>query len=326
MRSLLAFVLCALAAVAVATLVRSTRGGPSDEPLTSAAQLSDLCARGTTFPDAAPYTDETPRTIAVFEAPPGNGGDDRVERLPAQLQGARLDPYPQWDTSDATAIELVACVRRTSEDQQVGECRFDSGEPVPLHAASYNVTVHVARTGEEVGSYATGWDGDECPVAALTDAQRPRVFSRMPREQLMEPLFTFVGAPPPPSEGGEGGQGVTVSGDWTGAFTEASSCQPPRLSDIPSSNLPGFVMLDGPSPRPVTGERLSFRLRPDQTVYDGTIQLADTGFSFTDAARGRVMLEALPSGELRLRFDGLELVDLEGGSGSVRLDGSLRCS
>jgi len=322
MRYLIAIALCGLVVVAV---LRSTRGGPSDEPLTSAAQLSELCRRGTSFSDAAPYAAETPRTVAVFEPPAGNGGDDRVERLPAQLQGERRDPYPQWDTSDPTMIELVACVRRASEGEQVGECRFDSGEPVPLHAASYEVTVYEARTGEEVGSYDSGWDGEDCPAVALTDAQRPRVFSPLPREELMRSLFAFVGAPPAPDVADAGDGGVTVSGDWTGTFTEAISCLPPALSEVPSGNVPGFVVLDGPGAVPVTGEMLSFRLRPDQTVYDGSIQLAGHGFSFPDAARGRVVLEALPSGERSLRFDGLELVD-PAGSGAVRLEGSLGCA
>lgn len=193
MRYLVVVVVCALVVLA---LVTANRGGPSAEPLTSAGQLADLCLRGTTFPDAAPYTSEAPPTIAVFDAPRGNGGDDSVDRIPAQALG---------ELPDATAVQLVACVRRASGGEQVGECRFDSGEPVPLHTARYEVTVYVAQTGEEVGNYDDGADGVDCPVVALVDGERPKVFSMIPREQLMQSLSAFVDTLPAPSGEGPGG-------------------------------------------------------------------------------------------------------------------------
>jgi hypothetical protein len=125
---------------------------------------------GKKYADAAPYSGPAPHPIAVI---PASHGHDFTDAKPEDYGGAvpnkQTAPYQSTNTH---RVQLVACAAITHEAKSGPDCKFtdpDGGHrfSVPLHSATYRVTVYELRTHRKVGQATVKTSpgfGYRCPL------------------------------------------------------------------------------------------------------------------------------------------------------------------
>lgn len=150
---------------------------PSDAAIT-ATNLADVCKSNTYFTRAPGASSSPPRPIEVF-ADVQNG----FVRQPI------FDRGDEWSAEDPSRTQLAACAKRVGEGDKIKDCPFDTGGPVALHDARYEVTVYEIKTREARKVVEIPAKGDICPtVAFFSSGEDRKLFARPTAEQYVTAL------------------------------------------------------------------------------------------------------------------------------------------
>lgn len=169
---------------------------PSDQPLDSSAINSSCSWPRKYFPDQPVYEGSEPHPVAVLiEEHSASGSYYRKMLL---LPSSVSDRTPGYlNPRDDSTVQLLACLDQTEEGRQVKTCEFDSGEPVPMRQATYEVTVYEARTGDEVGKTSIR-DAVRatCPtIITYRENEDPKLYTEPSLTQVEQALTAFTRAP-----------------------------------------------------------------------------------------------------------------------------------
>lgn len=150
----------------------------SDAPISS-TNLVEVCQQSTSFTRAPAAAASPPRPIQVFE--------EREEgRFMRQLI---LQAGDEWRATDASRTQLVACAKRSDEGKKVKECVFDTGDPVGLYEARYNVTVYETKTRKQREVAEIQARGYSCPTLVFfRSGDDAKLFARPKPEQYVAAL------------------------------------------------------------------------------------------------------------------------------------------
>ena len=124
----------------------------ADDQLTSTAQLAELCDSSPRyFPDAAPFTGQPPHPARFFR---------RTET------GDAFQPEPyQPAPAPAQATQLVGCAVQTRTGPRIAMCKYTDQPEIPLHQATYLLTVYETRTGIKLGTQTITAPRGQCPAS-----------------------------------------------------------------------------------------------------------------------------------------------------------------
>jgi len=157
----------------------------SDAPLAT-ARLADVCQSSTYFTRAPAAAPSPPRPIQVFE-------ELHENRFMEQLI---LRAGDAWRSTDDSRTQLAACASRTEEGAKVKECEFDTGAPVALHGATYEVTVYEVKTRKERMVTEIQAKGYTCPTLVFfPDRNDLKLFARPTPQQYVTALRDQVEGP-----------------------------------------------------------------------------------------------------------------------------------
>jgi hypothetical protein len=172
--------------VMTATAVVGCGEQASDKPIRSTFALADVCQHQTRFTTAPAAAPSTPRPTAVLE----EGQKDFY--TPTQMHDA---PDP-WHVPSAKRMQLVACAKRTDEGDRVKACRFTTGpSSVPMHEATYEVTLYEIRTGKERKTVTIRARDRRCPLSQLFRGENDlKVYAHPTPAQYVEALGDQVGS------------------------------------------------------------------------------------------------------------------------------------
>ena len=161
------------------------------------ADLRDACA-GKAFGDVAAYSGPAPHPVAIFLAAHGHDFSHAKPETTNDVNPTKeIAPYESRNPSD---VQLVACGVITSEARSGPDCKFTDPDSkrsfsVPLHSATYSVTVYALRTHREVGqvTVATTPDfGIRCPLLLDQAAAPDRYLDHVDINQWIEKLDKYV--------------------------------------------------------------------------------------------------------------------------------------
>ncbi|HEY8454681.1 MAG TPA: hypothetical protein VIL34_03740 [Actinopolymorphaceae bacterium] len=175
--------------------VAVTAPRPSDQPVT-ARPFEVACGWPRRyFPDAAEYSGPGPHPLQVVI-------EEHAGRQTYYTEYA-LEPSGSWravpsylNNPDETRHELVACLHHTGVGPLVKTCQLRGyATDVPVHRATYDITVYEAKTGREVGrAMIEGARLARCPKtphhAALQDDVR--VYTKPDLTQIHNALSHFI--------------------------------------------------------------------------------------------------------------------------------------
>jgi hypothetical protein len=181
---------CALVGLMVWMLFDITSGIPSRLDVANMTNdYRQVCA-GDGISGAADYRPgHGPHPIAVFDYDRDGYGSG----VGIQISFSDID-HTLWNPSRPSTVQLVACAERVDEGEQVSTCTFDGGVVAPVRRATVDITVRVARTGEQLGDPITveGMSTD-CPfMISYREHSEPEVFTGPTKQQYVEALQTFV--------------------------------------------------------------------------------------------------------------------------------------
>lgn len=196
LRRFLVVAICGLILLAVGGFVwwkHTDHGLPS-----RVADLRAACD-GKAYGDAATYSGRGPHPVAILLA---SHGSDFGDAEPADDGGAvpnkATAPYQSTNTHH---VQLVACGAIIHEEQSGPDCEFtdtDSGHSfsVPLHSATYQVTVYELRTNRKVGQATVKTSpgfGIRCPLLIKQSDAPDRYLDNVDLNQWISSLEKYVG-------------------------------------------------------------------------------------------------------------------------------------
>jgi hypothetical protein len=162
-----------------------------DKPVRDSSSFVEVCNRGSSFTDAAPYKGSAPHPIVVFEPGETNGnlgGTFRGDPIP-------FGDDPEFDPPDAAAVQLIGCPQRVPNSRQdTGrKCAFGGGVEVPLYDISYELKVREATTGNVVASTEIRASGATCPDSRTRIPDVDAVYAVPTPGQYRDSLQSLVG-------------------------------------------------------------------------------------------------------------------------------------
>jgi len=168
------------------TVVRDLTEGQSqasDRELASVDQLVEVCnSNQRYFLDAAAFAGPDPHPAQVFRR---SNNDTAFKR---ELFGGDVDPRKN---------QLVACVLQTRTGPPVASCKFTTQPEIPLHEATYQVTIYETWTGRRLGSYALTANKGQCPASYAPPPQgKPWMLYVAPSDdqyrQALQPVIDLL--------------------------------------------------------------------------------------------------------------------------------------
>lgn len=155
-----------------------------------------VCTTQVGFGGAAPYDDASPglHPMVLFESFGADGTLLESSReFPAGWAVEQDSNFE--DNSELAAVQLVVCSVRVGGTPNGTKCEFDSdGETLTLELvdATYEVTVHRAATGEEVGAFTLDAASTECPYVVSVEPGDTQHFNEPTDDDLIVALRPFV--------------------------------------------------------------------------------------------------------------------------------------
>lgn len=161
------------------------------------ADLRSACD-GRSYGDAAAYSGHPPHPVAIILA---SHGHDFGDAKPASDGGAvptkETAPYQQTNTH---RVQLVACGAITHETKSGPDCKFSDSDgghslSVPLHSATYRVTVFELRTHRKVGQVTVKTSpgfGFRCPLLIKESDAPDRYLDDVDLDQWIQGLGRYV--------------------------------------------------------------------------------------------------------------------------------------
>lgn len=177
------------------TVVRGlneTGSKASDQELTSANQLVEVCnSNQRYFQDAAVFAGPDPHPAHIFR----RGNND---------SGFRREQF--GGDTDPRKIQLVACALQTRTGPPLATCKFTSQPEIPLHEATYQVTIYETWTGRRLGSKTIAATKGECPSSYVSPPQgKPWMLYAVPSDdqyrQALQPVLDQLPTVPSVSGG-----------------------------------------------------------------------------------------------------------------------------
>lgn len=127
------------------------RMSESDVALTKVEQLADLCAAEPRYyPDAAEFTGAAPHPVHIF-------------RRSNYDKSFRHEPFRVAD-APVQETQLVGCAVQTRTGPRVTMCTYPDRPEIPLHQATYLLTVYETRTGVKLGTQTITASRGQCPT------------------------------------------------------------------------------------------------------------------------------------------------------------------
>lgn len=129
-------------------LAVGTMSGPlfGPRPVTAISDYDQVCG-GVGAAEAAEYQPGDGRhPVVVFQS--HREGEAQIDGSPVFFGGSA--DAAVW-RPDYRAVELVACARRVASAGPVASCDFPQAGSIVMYEATVSISVHVARTGEEIG-------------------------------------------------------------------------------------------------------------------------------------------------------------------------------
>jgi len=175
------------------TVVRDlneSRSKASDKELTSADQLVEVChSNQRYFRDAAAFAGPEPHPAQVFRRTNNDTGFKR------ELFGGDVDPRK---------TQLVACALQARTGPPLAICKFAAQPEIPLHEASYQVTIYETWTGQRLGSQTVTATTGQCPPVYVPPPQgKPWMLYAAPSDdqyrQALQPVLDLLPPEPPAS-------------------------------------------------------------------------------------------------------------------------------
>jgi hypothetical protein len=161
------------------------------------ADLRSVCT-GKSYADAAAYSGPAPHPIAIILASHGSDfGDAKQADDGGAVPNKVTAPYQSTNTH---RVQLVACGAITHEEKSGPDCKFsdtDGGHSfsVPLHGATYRVTVYELRTHRTVGQVTVktlpGF-GYRCPLLLKQSDAPDRFLDDVDLNQWISSLEKYV--------------------------------------------------------------------------------------------------------------------------------------
>ena len=138
------------------------------KPLITADDLGDVCAeRQRYYPDATAFGGRAPHPIQLFSRASGEASFIRENLYDTT---GLVPAHWQADASNVREVQLVGCVIQRGTGAQITVCKVEGQREIPLHAATYEVGVHEARTGRMVGETSLEITRGSCPAQIDTPA------------------------------------------------------------------------------------------------------------------------------------------------------------
>lgn len=158
---------------------------PSGHSLTTIADLAELCQeRPRYFPDAAGYSGAGPHPVQVFARHAEDQGFAREQLVDP------IRPVPgYWLPAEATvhSVQLVACAAWRFSGGEIKVCRYGDGTDIPLHQATYGLTLLEPRTGRTVVERSLTVADGLCPTELVPPASgRPWRLYALPDFELYD--------------------------------------------------------------------------------------------------------------------------------------------
>lgn len=152
--------------------------------------VADACAERGYFPAAAAYDGPAPHPVEVAIKKKEGVDPDAYSHLTVVTVGPQQLPPALENPSES--VQLIACLERSDVGRQVETCYFDNTK-VPMYAATYDVRVYEARTGEDVGA-TTLVDAELaiCPSTVLLKSGNARLFTEPSARQIDKALKDFT--------------------------------------------------------------------------------------------------------------------------------------
>jgi hypothetical protein len=156
-----------LIALASTGCKQRSHDGNDDRPHTPAPpppfKIDDLRAAcdGKPEPRAADYDDTKPKAhrLVTFASYAASG----------ELSLSRGGDFAAFATEDAKEVELVGCVRRVAVKRE-RSCTIQ-GKKLDLASATYELSIHVAKTGKAITQKTNAYDAPSCPSMFFFDGK-----------------------------------------------------------------------------------------------------------------------------------------------------------
>ncbi|MEV1058117.1 hypothetical protein AB0I92_12770 [Micromonospora chalcea] len=177
---------------ATASVEPSTRGPqPSDFPAAQISDLNDVCDGVLYFPQSPKRTGAAPHPVALLVGT--DVGTRRHDRVYYYDEGLSKRVERTWASEDPKAVQMVACLDRTSTGATIRKCRYDDPKPdtLTLLKATYRLRVYEVATGRRLLDKTMGGDDQQCPYVVLYGPDK-KIYAEVSHRSLLSALRNLV--------------------------------------------------------------------------------------------------------------------------------------